>query len=77
MTRDQDYAEDLRDWYAEDDPDGAELLDDMEYFAGRFLALPTVHHLVLLCLWALHTWALRAFYTTPRLVSRITRIWLR
>ncbi len=37
-------------------------------FAGRFLALSSTHHLVLLCLWALHTWALRAFYTTPRLV---------
>jgi hypothetical protein len=48
--------------------DGAELLADIERFAGRFLALPTVHHLVVLCLWVVHTWAVSAFYVTPRLV---------
>jgi Protein of unknown function (DUF3631) len=48
--------------------DGAELLADIERFAGRFLAFPTVHHLVVLCLWAAHTWAVSAFYVTPRLV---------
>src|SRR6476619_1584856 len=47
---------------------GAELLDDIERFAGRFLAFPTDHHLVVLCLWAVHTWAVSAFYVTPRLV---------
>ena len=48
--------------------DGAELLADIERFAGRFLAFPTKHHLVVLCLWAVHTWAVSAFYVTPRLV---------
>jgi Protein of unknown function (DUF3631) len=48
--------------------DGAELLDDIERFAGRFLVFPTKHHLVVLCLWAAHTWAVSAFYVTPRLV---------
>jgi hypothetical protein len=48
--------------------DGAELLADVEHFAGRFLAFPTKHHLVVLCLWAVHTWAVTAFYVTPRLV---------
>jgi hypothetical protein len=48
--------------------DGAELLADIEQFAGRFLAFPTKHHLVVLCLWAAHTWAVSAFYVTPRLV---------
>lgn len=48
--------------------DGAELLDDIELFAGRFLALPTQHHLVVLSLWIAHTWAVNAFYVTPRLV---------
>lgn len=47
---------------------GEELLADIERFAGRFLALPTKHHLVVLCLWAVHTWAVSAFYVTPRLV---------
>lgn len=48
--------------------DGAELLDDIKRFAGRFLAFPTEHHLVVLCLWIAHTWCVSAFYVTPRLV---------
>jgi hypothetical protein len=48
--------------------DGADLLDDVERFAGRFLAFPEPHHIVVLCLWILHTWAVSAFYVTPRLV---------
>ncbi|ORJ52597.1 DUF3631 domain-containing protein [Mycobacterium simiae] len=48
--------------------DGAELLAEIEQFAGRYLALPTQHHLVVLSLWIAHTWAVKAFYTTPRLV---------
>lgn len=48
--------------------DGAALLDGVHKFAGRFLALPTKHHLVVVCLWTLHTWASGAFYITPRLV---------
>jgi hypothetical protein len=47
---------------------GAEVLDDVERFAGQFVAFPTRHHLVALCLWIAHTWALIAFYVTPRLV---------
>jgi hypothetical protein len=48
--------------------DGAELLCDVEHFAGPFLAFPTNHHLVVLSLWVAHTWAVSAFYMTPRLV---------
>jgi len=50
------------------DVNGADLLDDVQQFAGRFLALPTSHHYVALALWAAHTWAVSAFYVTPRLV---------
>lgn len=50
------------------DIDGAELLDEIRQFAGRFLALPTPHHYSVLALWAAHTWAVSAFYVTPRLV---------
>ncbi|MGF2945833.1 DUF3631 domain-containing protein [Mycobacterium sp. Lab-001] len=64
----QDRSDELREWYAEDDPDDAELLDDIESFAGPFLALPTPDHLTVLCLWAAHTWCVGAFYVTPRLV---------
>jgi hypothetical protein len=48
--------------------DGAELLGDVERFAGQFLALPSEHCLVVVTLWAAHTWPLQAFYVTPRLV---------
>ncbi|WP_326548703.1 DUF3631 domain-containing protein [Mycolicibacterium sp. ND9-15] len=53
----------------EPDPiDGAALLADVERFAGRFLAFATTHHLVVVVLWIVHTWAVNAFYVTPRLV---------
>jgi 5S rRNA maturation endonuclease (ribonuclease M5) len=47
---------------------GAELLSDVARFAGRFLAFPTSHHLIVVVLWIVHTWAVKAFYVTPRLV---------
>ena len=57
--------------------DGAELLDDLERFAGRFLALPTNHHLVVLCLWAVHTWAVERVLRDAKACPRLTRAWLR
>ena len=48
--------------------DGAELLDDLERFVGRFLALPSRHCLPVIVLWVVHTWVLSAFYVTPRLI---------
>jgi hypothetical protein len=48
--------------------DGAELLDDVEHFARRFLAFPSAHYFVALVLWIAHTWAMAAWYVTPRLV---------
>jgi hypothetical protein len=65
---DTDRSDELREWYAEDNPDGAELLAEIERFAGRFLAFPSTHCLVVVVLWIVHTWALSAFYVTPRLV---------
>jgi hypothetical protein len=53
---------------ATEEPRGAELLADVEHFAGRFLSFPTPHHLVVVVLWIAHTWTLSAFYVTPRLV---------
>ena len=51
MTADDDYAEDLRAWYAEDDPDGAMLLDDVEAFIRCFCVLPGEHCYVGVSLW--------------------------
>jgi 5S rRNA maturation endonuclease (ribonuclease M5) len=48
--------------------DGAQVLDEVEASAGRFLAFPSAHHLVVIVLWIAHTWAVSAFYVTPRLV---------
>jgi hypothetical protein len=48
--------------------DGAELLDDVERFAGPFFAFRSIHYLVVLVLWIAHTWAVGAFYVTPRLI---------
>jgi hypothetical protein len=48
--------------------DSAKLFDDVEDFAGKFLAFPNRHCLTVLVLWIVHTWALTAFYVTPRLV---------
>ncbi|WP_082966721.1 DUF3631 domain-containing protein [Mycobacterium sp. 852002-51163_SCH5372311] len=65
---DVDRSDELAEWYAEDNPDGAELLTRIEQFAARFLAFPSVHHLVVIVLWIAHAWTVSAFYVTPRLV---------
>lgn len=48
--------------------DGAQLLNDVSEFAGKFFAFPTPHYVAAMTLWILHTWAVSAFYVTPRLV---------
>ncbi len=47
---------------------GAQVLDDVAVFIGRYLALPVVHALTVLVLWTAHTHAASRFYVTPRLV---------
>lgn len=47
---------------------GAELLDDIERFAGPFFAFRSPHYLVVIVLWIAHTWTVGAFYVTPRLI---------
>ncbi|GJN99120.1 hypothetical protein NJB1907f44_48970 [Mycobacterium marinum] len=67
MSEDQDYAEDLHAWYAEDNPDAAQLLDDVEAFVRRFSVLPGEHCYVGVALWAAHTHFIDRLETTPRL----------
>jgi hypothetical protein len=38
-----DRSDELREMYAEDHPDGAELLDDIEAFLARFVVYPSEH----------------------------------
>jgi Protein of unknown function (DUF3631) len=47
---------------------GHAVLDAVAEFIGRFVVFPTEHCLPTVALWAAHTWAAHAFYTTPRLV---------
>ena len=68
-TDDEMRAEDYAEWVAEDaEIDGDQLLSEVSRFTGKYFMFPTVHHLVALTLWILHTWAVSAFYVTPRLV---------
>lgn len=62
-----DRSDELSEWYAEDDPDGAKLLDDIEEFIRRFLALPGEHCYIAVALWAVHTHFITRLETTPRL----------
>lgn len=67
---DDDRADELRDWYAEDndDQDGAELLDELRDTLTRYVAFATRHAAVAVTLWITATHALPAFECAPRLV---------
>lgn len=62
-----DRSDELAEWYAEDNPDGAALLNDVESMLRRFLALPGEHCYVGVTLWAAHTHFIQRLETTPRL----------
>jgi Protein of unknown function (DUF3631) len=62
-----DRSDELREWYAEDNPDGAELLDDIKAFLARFIVYPSVHALVAHVLWIAHAWLMDCWDSTPRM----------
>jgi hypothetical protein len=62
-----DRSDELREWYAEDDPDGAELLDNTRDFLARFVAYPSPHALTAHVLWIAHTWFMDRWDSTPRI----------
>ena len=51
-----------------DEIPGHAVLDQVAGFVARYVAFPDAHCLPVVTLWAAHTWAADAFYTTPRLV---------
>lgn len=51
-----------------DELPGHVVLDRVAGFVDRYVAFPDAHCLPVVTLWAAHTWASGAFYTTPRLV---------
>ncbi len=50
------------------EPSGAEILDDVRAFIGRFCVFPNAESLDAVTLWAAHAHMIEHFYTTPRLV---------
>ena len=62
-----DRSDELAEWYAEDDPDGAELLDAIVEWLNRFIAAPDPDDLSIAALWVVHTYLVFECYTTPRL----------
>ncbi len=64
---DVDRSDELHDWYAEDESDGAELLDDLTAWFQRFIAVTDERDLHLLALWTVHTHLAVELYTSPRL----------
>ncbi len=59
--------DEIRDMLAEDNPDGAELLDDLRAFLTRFVVYPEVRDLVAHALWIAHTWLMDCWESTPRI----------
>ncbi|VEG42724.1 Conserved PhiRv2-like prophage protein of uncharacterised function (modular protein) [Mycolicibacterium flavescens] len=63
----EDRSDELAEWYAEDNPDGAaEVLDAVEVFIRRFCLLPGEHCYVAATLWSAHTHFIDRLETTPR-----------
>jgi hypothetical protein len=67
VSADIDRSDELREWYAEDNPDGAELLNDVKDFLSRFVVYPSSHALVAHVLWIAHAWLMDGWDSTPRI----------
>jgi hypothetical protein len=52
--------------------DGAALLNDVHAFLGRFIAYPSEHTHVAHALWIVHTHAMDAWESTPRIAFSST-----
>jgi hypothetical protein len=64
----EDRSDELREWYAEDEIDGAELLDEVHATLERYVVFPDRHSAVAVTLWIATTHALHAFECAARLV---------
>ena len=62
-----DRSDELAEWYAEDNPDGAELATAVTDFLGRFVSYPSEHARIAHVLWILHCWFMDAWESTPRI----------
>ncbi|MGC2344921.1 MAG: DUF3631 domain-containing protein [Mycobacterium sp.] len=62
-----DRSDELRELGALDNPDGAELLDDIEQFLARFVVYPSEHERRAHVLWIAHAWLMDCWDSTPRI----------
>ena len=62
-----DRSDELLEMYADDNPDGAQLLDDIEQFLARFVVYPSEHEHRAHVLWIAHTWLMDCWDSTPRM----------
>lgn len=67
MSDSVDRSNELAEWYAEDNPDGADVLEAVRRFLSRFVAYPSEHALIAHVLWVAHTWFMDAWESTPRI----------
>ena len=67
MTDTINRDDELREMWHEDNPDGAQVLADVEAFLRRFCILPGDHCYIAVTLWAAHTHFISRLETTPRL----------
>jgi hypothetical protein len=67
MTEDIDRSDEVRELYAQDNPDGAELLDRVAAWYSRFIRVTDPDDVYVLTLWTAHTHLVVELYTTPRL----------
>jgi hypothetical protein len=67
MTEDIDRSDELAEWYAEDVPDGAELLDELHAAFGRYVIFPSIEAHDATVLWCAATHGQPAWEHAPRL----------
>lgn len=63
----EDRWDEVHDMYEEENPDGAQLLDDIEHFLGRFVVYPSEHERRAHTLWIAHCWWMDCWDSTPRI----------
>ena len=67
MTSVEDRTDELIEMWAEENPDGAEVLDAVEIYLARFVVYPSVHERIAHALWIVHTHLMDVWESTPRI----------
>lgn len=67
MTSVEDRTDELIEMWAEENPDGAEVLDAVEIYLARFVVYPSVDERIAHALWIVHAHLMDAWESTPRI----------